>query len=64
MAAGGMHGAWLLAPTLPAFNWESHRKHTNSTSWVLKSVRDLIGVRAAADGEDALQRAVQLCKRG
>jgi len=33
---------------------ESHGSHTNSTSGALKTARDLIGVGAALDGEEAL----------
>ena len=41
---------------------ESHGNHTNSTSRVLKTVRDLNGVRAALDGEWTRVHAVQVFK--
>ena len=36
----------------------------NSTPRVLKTVRDLIAVRAALDGEKMLLCAIQVCQRG
>ena len=43
---------------------DSHRYRTISTTRVLKISRDLIGSRAARDGEETLLRTVQVCKRG
>ena len=43
---------------------ESSGNHTNSASRVLKTARDLIGARAALDGEETLPRVVQVRKLG
>ena len=43
---------------------ESHGNRLRSTSRMLKTTRDRIGVRAALDGEEALPRAVQVRKLG
>ena len=40
--------------------WESYGNHTNSTSRVLKTGRDLIGVRAALGDEQTVPRVVQV----
>lgn len=38
---------------------EAHGNQLNSTSREFKSIRDLVGVRAALDGEETLRRVVQ-----
>ena len=55
--AGAQAAGWAGAP-----NRESDGNRRNSASSVLKTVRDLIGVWAALEGEETVPCAVQLHK--